>query len=187
MTEVPVPHRDREASHAPGRVVTIPDPPPPGDGGPRCVTVRILRAPVQLWDRASEHTAELMREFALLQIGENSGRATRKVPADLLQLVADLRARYAGISVRQERELATVVDAGERTHDFSYEVPPDIGPACRRLMELLDEADEFCAEGVELITLVAPEDQRRFRHWYLQEFIRQTGGEDPQPWSGPVD
>lgn len=48
-------------------VVTIPDV-PPLPGAEALHEVRVLRAPVRVWDRASQHTAELMREFTLLRL-----------------------------------------------------------------------------------------------------------------------
>ena len=115
-------------------VVTIPDS-PPQPGPERLHQVRVLRAPVRLWDRAAQHTAELMREFALLRIGRDSGTTRHEVPqALLLLLVADLRARYAGISSNQEAELQAAVDAGEHSRDFTYQVPLAAGDACRTLL-----------------------------------------------------
>ena len=166
-------------------VRTIPDPPTTPDGVP-LHTILILQAPVRVWDRAGTHTAELMREFALLKIGTEAG-TTRQVPERMLDLVADLRARYAGTSAAQAIELENAVEAGERTHDFTYQVPDGIAEACERLRDLLDEADEYCAQGTALMTLVAPLDQRAFRTWYLEEFIRQSVGGPPRPWTGPTD
>lgn len=146
-------------------------------------TIEILQAPVRLWDRSTTHTAELMREFALLTIGSESG-TTRHVPDRLLGVVADLRARYAGISARQAEQVERAVTAGELTLDVSYQVPPCVAEACQTLQDLLDEADEFCARGTALMTLVSPPDQQEFRRWYLQEFIRQSAGQPPTPWTG---
>ncbi|MCW2615895.1 MAG: hypothetical protein JWN08_2889 [Frankiales bacterium] len=148
-------------------------------------TVHVLRAPVRVWDRAGTHTAELLREFALLTIGSQAG-TTRQVPDELLALVGDLRARYAGASSAQAAELEQAVEAGESVHDFTYEVPDGIGQACQTLLELLDAADDYCRQGDRLITLVSPPDQQAFRTWYLGEFVRQSAGLPPRPWDGPT-
>lgn len=165
-------------------VVTIPD--PPRQGAPGWREVRILQAPVPLWDRASQHTAELVREFTLLQIGRDEGTTSREVPVALVQLVADLRARYAGASTAQQAQFQEAVDAGRPTLDTTHTVPPAVADACRTLLDLLDAADGYCAAGAELLTLVSPPDQRAFRRWYLGEFIRQLDGHPPQPWPGAV-
>ena len=153
----------------------------PAEGEP-LHTVLLLGAPVRVWERTSIHVAELLREFALVAIGAGDGH----VPDALLQLVADIRGRFAGIGAAQEAELEAALSVGERTHDFRYRVPAAVGEACRVLGELLDQADEHCAQGRELITLVSPPDQRRFRDWYLEEFPRQIAGQPPRPWDGPT-
>lgn len=159
---------------------TIPD---PGDA-PRAElhTVQILAAPLLLWEASAAHTAELMRELALVKIGADTG-ADRRLPERLLGLIADLRARYAGVSARQSAQFERALADGLSHADFSYDVPASVAPACRTLLE---EADEYCADGDTLITLVSPPEQRAFRAWYLQEFVRQVQGGLPQAWSGPA-
>lgn len=144
-------------------------------------TVEVLGAPVQLWAESAEHTEELMREFALLRIGAVAG-TTRPVPQRLLELVADLRLRYAGTSTAQELEFDAAVQDGRASLDLTYEVPAGVGQACLDLSDLLDEADAFCEHG-GMITLVAPSEQAAFRRWYLGEFARQEAGEPPTPWT----
>ena len=165
-------------------VVTIPGPPPADAEG--LLTVRILRAPLRLWERASEHTADLLRDFALLQVGAAHG-SSHHLPERLLRLVAELEQRYAGTSEEQTRRRREALDAGLLSLDLEYQVPAAVGEACATLADLLDEADAFCDEGVELMTLSAPADQREFRQWYLGEFVRQVAGEQPLAWPGSLD
>jgi hypothetical protein len=47
---------------------------------------------------------------------------------------------------------------------------------------MLDEADEFCRQGKHLLTLATPPDLRRYRQWFLGEFVAQIGGRPPTPW-----
>lgn len=161
-------------------VRTIPEPEDLPAGTP-LLTVQVLAAPLELWSEASQHTAELMREFALLRIGAESG-LTRDMPARLLDVVSDLRARYAGISAAQEQQLNIALDAGETARDFTYDVPAEMAQGCVTLLALLDDADEYCADGRELMTLVSTPKQRAFRHWYLGAFIDQVAGAEPVPW-----
>jgi len=163
-----------------GKVRTIPEPEDLPQGVP-LVHVKVLAAPLELWSEAAQHNAELMREFALLRIGAESG-LTRDVPARLLDVVSDLRARYAGISSSQVEQLHAALDAGETARDFTYDVPPEVAAGCSTLLALLDEADEYCADGRELMTLVSSPEQRAFRHWYLGAFIDQVAGAEPVPW-----
>jgi hypothetical protein len=168
-------------------ITTIPDP-LPGADPESLVEVRILRAPLRLWDRARQHTEGLVREFNLLIIGidQADGSDRHRVPFRLVEVANSLRARYAGISDAQETELDDALERGEATRDFTYLVPRHVADACQQLLDLLDEADAYCADG-ELMTLVAPPDQREFRRWYLQEFIRQINGVLPTPWPGTLD
>jgi hypothetical protein len=153
-------------SSKPAAIVTIPDA-APVPGGEPLHTVHVLAAPLQLWDDSSEHTAELMREFALLSLAAQE-RLTREVPAQLVELVADLRA---------------ALDAGEQTRDFRYEVPASVTDVCRTLLQLLDQADDYCAGGA-LINGGQPTEQWAFRHWYLGEFVAQLGGRPPRLGAG---
>jgi len=166
-----------------GARAPLPDP-RTHEGGPELVTVRLLGAPLRLWDRASVHTAELLREFALLTVGLQHGG--HPVPRRLLELVAELTVRYAGLSDQPETQRLEALADGRTALDLVYQVPPDVGGPCTTLMELLDEADEYCERGTSLITLAAPADQQQFRRWYLGEFVRQLDGHPPTPWPGPV-
>lgn len=123
-----------------------------------------------------------MREFALLSLGAQE-RLTREVPGQLVELVADLRAGYAGASASQAADLRAALDAGEQTQDFRYEVPASVADACRTLLQVLDQADDYCTGGA-LINAGQPTEQRAFRYWYLGEFVAQLGGRPPRPWAG---
>lgn len=164
----------------------MPDPRlPPADaddgaGDEDLVTVRVLAAPLVLWDEAAQHTDELLREFSLLSFGLDQGG--HAVPVRLLELVAALQARYAGISEEPEQERLAALAAGRTSLDLTYRVPPAAGPACQQLRDLLDEADDYCRQGT-LMTLATPPEQKRFRDWYLGEFVRQLEGEPPVVWS----
>lgn len=150
------------------------------------VTVHLLGVPIRLWERATAHNEELLREFMLVHIGATTGTATKHVPAALLRMMADLRQRYAGITSAQSEQLEAALRVGEQRRDFTYDVPRGVGAACTSLQLLMDEADDYCRNGTDLMTLVSPEDQRQFRRWFLQEFVRQEAGEAPKPWTGPL-
>ncbi len=145
--------------------------------------MRLVRVPILLWERASVHTAELLREFSLVAAGAET--ALHPVPRRLLDLVVDLQARYAGVDDEPEDQRLTALAAGERRLDVTYRVVPAAAQACEDLLARLDETDEHCREG-QLITLAAPTDQVAFRHWYLGEFIAQIAGGDPTPWPGSL-
>jgi len=171
-------------------VVTVPDlrEQPLAPEGEPLLVVHLVAAPLRVWERAGVHTSELVREFSLMAIGRQDSGVTpaRYVPQRLVELAADLQARYAGISEQQVTELDDALAAGQRVRDFTYPVPASVAQACQQLQDLLDEADAYCEQG-ELMTLVSPPEQREFRRWYLQEFVRQISGEPPAPWRGSTD
>ncbi|MDP9441273.1 MAG: hypothetical protein M3P34_03640 [Actinomycetota bacterium] len=47
---------------------------------------------------------------------------------------------------------------------------------------MLDEPDEFCRSGNQLLTLATPPELLAFRRWYLREFNAQLQGQPPLPW-----
>jgi hypothetical protein len=144
--------------------------------------VRIFGMPLALQRRAQEQHAELMREFALLDIVAPTSRHGEAVPQRLIQLIDDLNHRYSGIGTGPDAEREAAAAAGAQTVDLVYQVPESVAEACEALSALLDEADDFCREGVRLLTLAAPDDQVAFRRWYLLEFGRQVRGESPMSW-----
>ena len=88
--------------------------------GPALVPVRILGLPLDVYRRSSEHSDELLREFAL--IGEDN---SDHVPGRLLALIDELNARYAGFTQAQRVAMQEALARGEREIDLLYEVPPE--------------------------------------------------------------
>lgn len=142
------------------------------------VRVSILGMPLAVMQRSSEHSDELLREFALIR-----EEGSDHVPARLLALVEELRARFGSFSEGALQAMQDAVARGDETIDLHYEVPPAVGAAARQLGELLDEADEFCRAG-DLLTLATRPEGLAFRRWYLDEFQRQIDGQPPRPWPG---
>lgn len=145
-------------------------------------TIRLLNLPVRLQGRAAEHHAELMREFALLELADSSD-----VPARLLQLMASLQSQYAAESEGPRLQLEAALARGQRSIDLEYQVPPAASEAVAALGSMLDEADEYCRQGDQLLTLANPPEMVAYRRWYLGEFVRQIAGEPPRPWDGSLD
>ncbi len=106
----------------------------------------------------------------------------RSIPRRLLALVAELSERFSGFSVEQTGQLQAALDRGESTIDLVYRVPPEVRQAIIDLGDMLDEADAFCREGKELLTLATPPPALAFRRWFLEEFVRQLDGEAALPW-----
>lgn len=144
-------------------------------------SVRILGLPLDVYQRASEHSDELLREFALVREDDSD-----HVPARLLALIDELNARFGAFTEGPRSTLQDALARGDRTIDLQYEVPAEAADAAIRLGALLDEADDFCRSG-DLLTLATVPEGLAFRRWFLDEFVSQIGGRSPRPWSAAMD
>jgi hypothetical protein len=156
------------------------------------VEVRLLDLPVQIWAAAQEHTDGLLREFALLQAGDEAAHhdghpAGHDVPARLVRLVDAVQQRYASASEEQRNALFAAAAEGRTRIDLTYRVPPAVKAAVADLDRMLDEADQYCRAGEHLLTLATPPDQLAFRKWYFGEFVAQVDGAAPTPWRDLAD
>jgi hypothetical protein len=148
--------------------------------------VRLLGVPVDLYLEASRHTAEIVREFALISFGDRSG-VNEHVPDRLLELVAELRRRHRrstdAIRVRFEEAAQT----GETAVDIDLPADEAAADITERLTDLLDAADEFCRSG-DLLTLASSLDVAAWRHWWRDQVVSQVReGAEPTPWSPVIE
>lgn len=152
-----------------------------GQGQPAggLVEVRLLRLPLEVWQRTQEHVDGLLREFALMAQDDEARLAT---PGRLLDLVQQLTAGFGGFSEAQVVAMVDALERGETEIDLRYAVPPAAAGAAQQLGDMLDEADEYCRRGDHLLTLATPEEELRFRRWFISEFVDQLGGAPPTPW-----
>lgn len=159
-----------------------PAPTPPAAAEP--VDVTIVGLPLAIYSLAQQHGEELIREFELVALSmEGDPKRREEVPRRLVDLIEELQATYGGAAEDAETRITAAMEAGEETVDVVVRVPRDAAAAVRRLDELLDEADAYCAAGTHLMTLAAPPESVRFRKWYLGEFVRQLDGEPPTAWA----
>lgn len=149
----------------------------------REVEVRILGLPLPAYEVAAEHMEELRREFALLAMRPPEDPA-HGLPHRLTEVIAALTERYGDFTAGPDAERDDALAAGREAIDLTYRVPASAAAASRDLMELLDEADEYCRRGDHLLTLATPPVARAMRDWYLAEFVRQIeDGAPPLSWS----
>ncbi len=141
------------------------------------VSVRILGLPLDVYRRTSEHTDELLREFALIREDDSN-----QVPARLLALIDELNARFAVFTAGPTAALREAAARGDDEIDLVYEVPADASQGVVSLGALLDEADEFCRAG-DLLTLASSSEDVAFRRWFLEEFLHQIDGQPPRSWA----
>lgn len=154
-------------------------------------TVRVLRIPLGVYARSTQHIDELMREFALITLDADRDRAStdsaRPVPHRLMDLVNELTASFSAFTADVEAERDAAIARGAEEIDLTYQLPVAAADASRRLGEMLDEVDDYCRSGQHLITLATPPESLAFRRWYLEEFIAQIEqGRDPMPWGDYV-
>jgi len=146
--------------------------------------VRLLNVPVRLLVAGREHHDDVMREFAMLALGD--GMDAERAPKRLLELVDVLGRRYAAAAARPDAEVDAAIMRGETSIDLTYHVPAHVADAANELAALMDEADEFCRER-RLLSLARPPLVVKFSEWYLDEFRRQIAGQPPRPWDGPAE
>jgi len=144
------------------------------------VEVLLVGVPLDVQRQSNAHYDALMREFTLIR---QSDTAAESVPARLLDLVDELSARFDAFAEQPRALVEAALESGGTSVDLAFEVPPDITEACQRLLALLDEADAYCSAGEHLVTLSSPPAVRAYREWFLREFIRQSDGQPPKPWS----
>jgi hypothetical protein len=145
-------------------------------------TVKLVGVPVDLYFEASRHMGEIVREFALISFGERSG-VTERVPAELLELVDQLRMRYATNTDAIRSQFEQAAAAGEKTLDVELPSDEQAAAITEDITELLDAADEFCRSG-DLLTLAAPPELVAWRHWWREQVVSQVrDGAEPVPWT----
>jgi hypothetical protein len=146
---------------------------------PQLRTIEVRDFPLEVFDRARQHSEALLREFVFIAEGSEH---EAHVPRRLLDLVAALNERYSTMNTAAEEQIEAGLQRGEESIDFELQVPPEARQASVELGAMLDEADEYCRRG-ELLTLATPEDLRDFRLWYLQQVIDQIDGRPPTAWN----
>jgi hypothetical protein len=144
--------------------------------------VRLLAVPLRLRARSTEHIEGLLREMELIVGGRVLGLAL-DVPERLLEINAELAQVYAP----QIAAATAVYEAAEARGDevlaeIAYRVPAAAAEFARRVIEVLDEVDEYCRAGRYLLTLAAPADIAAYRRWSLNEVALQIDGAPPMSW-----
>ncbi|WP_432536092.1 ATP-binding protein [Kineococcus arenarius] len=157
-----------------------------GDATPGAPTVevRLLGVPLRTRARLSAHVEGLLRELALVRIGEERSTGST-LPRRLLELAVDLHTTYAPYRAQRAGAMEEALAAGEEFFDAVYDASPASAGYVRDLLDALEEADGFCRERRHLLTLPAPEELVTFRRWLLGEILRQLAGGEPRPWHGP--
>src|SRR5947209_16596359 len=146
--------------------------------------VHLLNVPLRLLAASREQHDEVMREFAMIALDENFD--SKHTPARFIELIDILGRRYGAASARPDAEVDAALERGDSTIDLIYHVPDHVTDAADQLESLMAEADDFCRQR-QMLALERSKLLRDFADWYLEEFKRQIGGQQPRPWDGPLD
>ncbi len=146
--------------------------------------VHLLGLPLRTRERLSTHVEGLLRELALVRIGEERSTGST-LPGRLLELAVELHTTYAPYRAQRAGAMEEALAAGEEFFDAVYDASPASAGYVQRLLDALEEADGFCRDRRHLLTLPASEELVTFRRWLFGEILRQLAGGSPRPWHGP--
>lgn len=142
--------------------------------------LRLLRMPPALFVDLRRHHAELAREMRLLALSSDRDHPLAVRFTEIVERADQDRRLVAGID-----GLETAIAEAAPQVDLAYLVPPRAPATMAAYLGLLEEIYAHYAHQ-HLLALTPPPTLLRLQRWYLQEFVRQGRGEDPQPWDGPT-
>ncbi|HVL99497.1 MAG TPA: hypothetical protein VM324_09435 [Egibacteraceae bacterium] len=129
--------------------------------------VRLEGVPAALFIESQNHQHDLLREFALMDIGNRWSLTERDLPQRVAELIGEILQDYAEVRMVTRRQALDALSRGDDTVTLRVPVKPGIVDALHRWLQLVETADAFCEQGV-LLTLAAKPEVRRLRRWYVQ-------------------
>lgn len=136
-------------------------------------TITLTDIPVRTFWQLQRHQDEMLREFALIDADREQGGAA-EVPARLLEIVTDLRSRFASPRNDLLEQLSEAAARGDERVTVTITVPAAAASAVAAMRDAYEEADEFCRSG-DLLTLAAQPDVAAFRRAFAHEILAQLG------------
>ncbi len=133
--------------------------------------VTLGNVPTGLLLAAKAHVDNLVREFALVESGAESG-LTGSVPAHLAHLIETVVNRFSEARDAIKRQAIDAHHQGLAHTHLVLELPASAAAAGQAYLDGLDEVDAYC-RARRLLTLETPPAHGVFRHWYVGELIRQ--------------
>jgi hypothetical protein len=150
-------------------------------GGAEMRTVRFPGVPVDTYLALQEHNDALFRELELLAI-EHDGSARSQRPPRLRAVARELLGpRFRGARNAYREAIAAAQADGRATADLEVRASADMLPLVRTYVELLDETDGYCREG---LLLTMPPDPRvaALRRWFVEQMaVQLLDGQPPSP------
>lgn len=144
------------------------------------VTIVLQRMPVELFLQLRRHFNELGRELRLLALSEPNRYPLAVDFSDTYLQVEHERRHVSGLDVLEQ-----AMTDGVSSVDLTYAAPSTAPGTMGRLGGLLQRVyDELT--GKVLLSIRPPDELVDLQHWYLGEFERQSRGEEPTRWDGPL-
>ncbi len=133
--------------------------------------VELTDVPVELyWEMEKQHAA-MLREFALIAIGLDNPEVSDP-PAQLVELIRDLRSRYGRQRSLAKQQLQDALHERLETVTVRLELPAQAALEVESALAAYEQADEFCRTG-DLLTLASPPDVAAFRRRLFQGVAEQ--------------
>ena len=147
-------------------------------------TAVLLDYPLRLWARQQEHSENIMREFQLILLGQESDEVVGSAPAQLLDLASMFTSRFGPLinNINEQREAALA--AGRDRMDSQVPLVEGLPALLEQVRTVLAAVDEYCSSG-DLLTLARPQEVVALFEWSLNELTVQYEGGEPTPWPGP--
>ena len=140
--------------------------------------------PLRLWAESEEHSDGVLREFALLLLGQEQGDGVTSAPAQLVALAEMFTTNFGQLldAIRQERMDA--LGRGDDRMDSQVPMVDGTPELLGQVEQVLTAVDEYCQQGA-LLALARPAQVKALTDWTLAEVVAQYGGAEPTPWPGP--
>jgi hypothetical protein len=143
--------------------------------------VRLVDVPVALFCAAEQHTADLLREIALMAAARpDDGHLF----TDILAAAETYAQRPAAIRSRIAEAVAAAQRAGRDRVSVDFDADTNAADGALAWEELLQRFDALSRDE-RLLTLPAAPELAAFRSWWVTELVEQVrAGRAPVPWDG---
>ena len=140
--------------------------------------------PLRLWARQQEHLQEVLREFTLLLLGQESGMAADAAPRQLVELAEMFTTAFGPLLDEIQAARQEALDAGQDRMDSRVAMVAGTPELLAQVDRVLTAVDDYCGRG-DLLTLARPPELVALFTWSRSELVRQYEGAEPTPWPGP--
>jgi anti-sigma regulatory factor (Ser/Thr protein kinase) len=145
--------------------------------------VMLMDVPVRPTMYVRARYRDLRRELVLMTLQDDQDLDS---VAQRLTHAANEIDRAGRVRLSGTKALDEAFEQGKDRVDLAYRVPVAAAPLYASLGELLAEANAYCLAR-RLLTLAATEPEQALRGWLVGEFVSQLNGDEPVPWTGPID